>query len=236
MKERPIIFSGPMVKAIFEGRKTQTRRVIKFPRIMDMPESINPDGKGDWIAWTPAVTDEASRRAYPNGGGFKCPYGQPGDRLWVRETWAHLREEYTDRDDYGDQDKLNWIGYKSNGAAILYREGDSKIIMGTQIWAVFDDIEIRWRPPIYMPRWASRITLEITEVRVERLQNITAENAKAEGIEPYLFLPERLQGAGLKVQFRILWDSIYGKKYPWESNPWVWVIVFRGMEGEKCLN
>ena len=171
VKERPILFSGEMVRAILDGRKTQTRRVVK-------PQPP------------------------PLGGFVKNPYGQPGDRLWVRETWA-LDDKYY---------------YRADGAV-----GDR---CG------------KWKPSIHMPRAASRITLEITGVRVERLQEITISDIYAEGAitDEWLEWRDDVSGVGMPAGSRIenerdvwekLWDSINGKTYPWKSNPWVWVIEFK---------
>ena len=173
-KERPILFSAPMVRAILDGSKTQTRRVAK--EFNGMP---NLDG---------------ILRRYPHQNG--CPYGKPGDRLWVRETWAHERDGTGCPDDTG----------------ILYRATDPG----------WDDEEtgLRWRPSIYMPRRASRILLEITDVRVQRLQEIGDEDARAEGCEPFAYPRDRFQG---------LWDTIHGSG-AWHANPWVWAITFRRIQ------
>lgn len=181
MKERPILFSGSMVRAILEGRKTQTRRIIK-------PQPIPYSGAGD-----------SKRKGHPwmpIGGVFKqswrCPYGKPGDRLWVRETWAY---EGTDG---------------SSVLPIQYRADRS------------DWLECsKWKPSIYMHRAASRIDLEITGIRAEQIQEITEDDAKAEGVEPYAPDDGRY-GAGYKS----LWDSINGVG-SWDVNPWVWVVEFR---------
>ena len=189
MTERPIIMTSESVRAILDGRKTMTRRVIKFTHPTDWIGSVNPDGKDGWIAWGPTqVPDDYSRKMYPNGGGFKCPYGVPGGRLWVRETWA------------------------SSGMALYWKATDGA------------DRVARWKSPIFMPRWASRITLEVVNVRVERVQEITDSDAYAEGIDSSI--DDILGGPHLK--YKVLWDSINAKRgYPWSSNPWVWVIEFR---------
>lgn len=188
MKERPILFSGPMVLAILEGRKTQTRRVCK-------------------------ARDEI--KVHPNGqvlahGGFLpelvCPYGQPGDRLWVRETFR-IRG--------GDE-----YAYQKHQGSVVYREGCELIDSGP------------WKPSIFMPRWASRITLEIEAVRVERVQDITEEDALAEGCTRD-FGPDGSThwGAGLveaKTNYQVLWESINAKRgFGWGKNPFVWVIQFK---------
>jgi len=187
MRERPILFSGSMVRAIFEGRKTQTRRVIKRPEQW-MIEDYAPgvamaeDGNGD--------SYDVSTR---------CPYGRPGDTLWVRETHFVLKAGYkdgTDRD-------------------IVYRADDP-------------DWPYGWIPSIHMPRGASRITLRITNVRVERVQDISVKDAKAEGwnVDTVLFPLVNTRDKAVSW-FRNLWNSINAKRgYSWESNPWVWVIEF----------
>lgn len=197
MKERPILFSGPMVRAILEGRKTMTRKVVKLP--------LSPNHLGQWEPTTIGGTGITDSRGYVvpemgviwhtrTGQVIGCPYGQPGDNLWVRETWADLRPY--------------------NG--IAYRADVSKT-----------GIITKWKPSIFMPRWASRITLEITGVRVERVQEIGYEDILREGIRmnnPHIIY------SGYQESFKQLWDSINGKKYPWVSNPWVWVISFKRIE------
>jgi hypothetical protein len=174
MKERPILFGGPMVRAILDGSKTQTRRVAK-----EFDEMPNLDG---------------ILQRFPRQNG--CPYGTPGDRLWVRETWAHERDGTGCPDDTG----------------VLYRATDPG----------WDDegTGLRWRPSIFMPRIASRILLEITDVRVQRLQEISEEDARAEGCEPFACPRDRFQG---------LWDTIHGSG-AWHANPWAWAITFRRIQ------
>lgn len=165
IKERPILFSGPMVRAILEGHKTQTRRIIKGAAlsIVDCGAPVDID---------------------------LCPYGHPSDRLWVRETWAH---------DY------NGDGYMHNADW-----GDTPML-GT------------WRPSIHMPRAASRILLEITDIRAERLHEITASDCVCEGIE---FKSDVFT---TRNAFVSLWQSIHGEE-SWQENPWVWVIEFKRIE------
>jgi len=165
MKERPIIFNCQMVKAIQEGRKTQTRRVIK----PQMEDHIVP----------------------------RCPYGQIGDRLYVKETWA-IRENL-------------WVDdhYEPDGRTIYRADGD------------YAD---RWKPSIFMPRWASRITLEITAIKVERVAEISEDDAIAEGIVP----EQHPFDAPPAMRFAIVWDSINASKgYGWEANPLCWVLTFK---------
>ena len=209
MKESPILFSGPMVRAILEGRKTQTRRVIKFPKHTYDPigeaswiKSVHQDGGGNWVAWSTAEPGlaEFTKKAYPNGEGFKCLYGVPGDRLWVRETFAEAGHDL--------------ITYKADGTT---RQVDREL----------DNKTSQWRPSIFMPRWASRITLEITSIGVQRLQDITEADAIAEGVtlpsNPVTMYPGIYRDA-----YAHLWDSLNAKRgHSWATNPWAWVIEFR---------
>lgn len=198
MKERPILFSGPMVQAIVEERKTQTRRVVKFPLGEPHGQGLvaaYPARLDGWIFWGPHDSPdlaEFTKRQYDHG--IVCPYGVPGDRLWVRETWA-----WTD----------------SLKRAVAYRADGDKVL--------------DWRPSIHMRREYSRLTLEVCEVRVQRVQEITQAEMQAEGIT----LPEGIAAAcGCITCWRNewirLWDSINKSRgFGWDNNPWVWVISFR---------
>lgn len=222
IKERPILFSAGMVKAIRQENnpKTQTRRIIKFPRPdrwLDDLKSAYPDGKGDWVFWDhdePGLA-EFTKKAYPNGGGIPCPYGKPGDHLWVRETWSAI----------GFAAKLPISEMnKAYGDNIVYKAD------------VDQSLYYDWRPSIHMPRWASRITLEIVRVRVERVRDISPHDAEAEGIQvshyycdegtaPDFTPMHRCDPIG---KFRELWDSINARRgYGWDQDPWVWVIEFK---------
>lgn len=204
MKERPILFSSPMVRAILEGRKTQTRRVIADQE--NDWASVHPDGSGlGWIAWAPKPETAAfTVKAYPGEDGFKCPHGVPGDRLWVRETWLDISEH----------------GFDAGGGEhfynkVAYRASNDPVTNGSP-----------WRPSIFMPRWASRITLEITGVRVQRVQEISEEDANAEGVVPAVPTVKLL--GEYRVAYKHLWDSLNAKRgYGWDKNPWVWVIEFK---------
>jgi hypothetical protein len=238
MKERPILFSGEMVKAILEGRKTQTRRIIKsqpfsWAERFEPAPFKNYGTPGGW--WIQMTQDE-----HKMCGLCKCPYGIPGDRLWVRETWTPESWTYeygktppapTDRpvfhhspEHYDDQEYWLIPHYKATDPTpeLAYDDMDS------------DEPHCRWRPSIHMPRWASRITLEIVNVRVERLQEITEEGAKAEGIEyeRQARIYHRYEKYGKIIGwFANLWDSHNAKRgYSWESNPWVFVIEFRRID------
>jgi hypothetical protein len=189
MKERPILFSGPMVRAILEGRKTQTRRIVK----PQPPKGYHIDtcqyNDTGWAFWVSA-NDHAGTCTCKN---LRQPYGQPGDRLWVRETWAPAYRTY---------------GYATK-KAIAYRV-DS------------DHDPHKWKPSIHMPRWASRITLKVVGVRVERLQECTRGDAMAEGC-PF---PNMAIGSDPRKWYAELWNSINGMG-SWEANPWVWVVEFK---------
>jgi hypothetical protein len=208
MKERPILFSGPMVRAILDGRKTQTRRALKPSAMLLIETAIVHGEVNDFIAnGVPAKGDLKYVQEF-------CPYGQPGDRLWVKET-------YSAHGSFGDQGRK------------VYRADlgdDAKEPHG-----------LHWRPSIFCTRKASRITLEITSVRVERLNDISDEDAKAEGVIPVekaradgrqFWRDYRLSGDGTfcvmspQESYRSLWEQINGAG-SWEVNPWVWVIEFR---------
>ena len=203
--ERPILFSAPMVRAILEGRKSMTRRVVKpQPPTAEAVRELCGDTFHlftDCRASSPAEFRVAGPvwavRQLCGQQEWTCPYGQPGDRLWVRETWC-----------YGDD---------LNGNEAVYFKADSP--QGQYIW----------KPSIYMPRKLSRVTLEVAGVRVERLQEITDADALAEGVNtqgPYYVEDYEKQQSVSVAQFAALWDSINGKKYPWDSNPFCWVIEF----------
>jgi hypothetical protein len=166
--EKPILFSGPMVRAILAGTKTQTRRICQGQRELSNEHDFQID---------------------------RCPYGT--GRMWVREAWrVHGGAEYE---------------YMRDPGSLMFR---------ADMEERFDCNDYRWRPSIFMPRWASRITLEITEVRVQRLQEITEVDAKAEGVS-------RSAKFSAREEFSMLWESINGKRAPWASNPWVWCLTFK---------
>lgn len=216
MNERPIIFSGDMVRAILEGRKTVTRLAVK------------PQPSDGWAPESPPVIGQITS-PHPKRGRFglfvkrgigtdfpetnliPCPYGQPGDRLWVRETWRHTEGGAVYDAAGGVMDSFD--GELVYRASSPHRRGP-------------------WRPSIHMPRWASRITLEITGVRVERLQEISGMDAMREGVSIPAHLPH--DGADLdyaRREYRRLWESINGPG-SWDSNPLVWVIEFKRAENK----
>lgn len=190
MKERPILFSAPMVRALLDGRKTQTRRVVK-----PQPAEGNHFG----------FTDGCLRvHTYDGLHLVRCPFGQPGDRLWVREAWRT----------YASLDKNRPSGINS-GAGIQYEAGGSSVRGYDRLLGLG-----RLRPGMFMPRWASRITLEVTGVRVDRLQSISETDCCAEGCGSPITRDYK------KPKFQALWESINGAE-SWAANPWVWAIEFR---------
>lgn len=212
MRERPILFSGEMVRAILEGRKTQTRRVISPQPAWDaVREEWTYEDRRGVSRWSGPMGPAACSLHY--GLLPSCPYGAPGDRLWVRETHAIVPATA-----YRQSTGVRQIEDPSDpDMAAIYREGWER------------SPPSRWRPSIYMPRWASRLLLEVEEVRVERLQAITEEDARAEGVQP----AETTDGdLSFALGFADLWDSINGKRpgCAWSENPWVWAVSFRRME------
>lgn len=243
MNERPILFSGEMVRAILEGRKTQTRRIVKNQPIL----GVN--------GYTLKVIQEEAFEKY----------GKPGDRLWVRETWSvnwHSKDwESGVVDDWGNVapsriKKIKTAEELLSHETLIYR-ADEKFMNES-----IEDRGFKWHPSIHMPRWASRITLEITDIRVEQLQDISEEDAVAEGIDQLFDKETRRrrpecdfdswanylwhghigrtitgkqsdawewQYSGYKKardSFSSLWESINGPG-SWDKNPWVWVINFK---------
>jgi hypothetical protein len=215
IKERPILFSAPMVRAILEGRKTVTRRAVKGLKT-DNPVIAGADETPMTCCWD------------YGGPVIRCPYGQPGERLWVRETWMDLRG--TGVEHRPDPDgPLQRYAYRADNPAGSHADEARK------------DFGLKWKPSIHIPRVASRILLEITGVRVERLQDISEAQAMAEGIVGVAFRPDDgwpictgymvgpddgktgLQTTAAKA-FAGLWDSVGGD---WDANPWVWVVEFK---------
>lgn len=216
VKERPIIFSGAMVNAILENRKPTTRRVVNrllsYGKIRDLSKREK--------AWSFRFGHDALGRLALGTINDLCPHGVPGDRLWVRETWADVNTmdgpAIMYRADGGmhfcldDEDPVNYDRYPGCEFAAWH----------TDMWDRTPGDGNRWRSSIHMPRWASRITLEITDVRVERLQEITEAGAKAEGCKADNYCSPR-------GSYSLLWDKINAKRgYSWASNPWVWVVEF----------
>ena len=214
MKERPILFSGTMVKAIFDGRKTQTRRVMRLQPTSPATIFDVAGGLPVWAIWPSEELDDAG---HPKDHGIKCPYGRPGDRLWVREAWR-----ITTKDNHPT------LGYRFGEQCVPGYHG-TRMVGGLMLsWAELKRCDDCWRPSIHMPRWASRITLEITAVRVERLQAISEDDARAEGCTGNCPVGNiRAHKAGpFSYEYAQLWDKINGDG-SWAANPWVWVVEFR---------
>lgn len=208
-KERPILFKGPMVKAIIDGRKTQTRRIV------NPQPSITSDSDASWRDAKSDLWRNASQYARDC-----CPYGSHGDRLWVRESWAAFKPE---------QQRFGGKSALAGGA--MMRIVERKPVQGESVIDYRADKEKTgssfWRPSIHMPRWASRLTLEIVAIRVERLQSITEDDAVAEGCERVdSKSAAKFSIPGPVYRFEHLWKSINGD-HSWSSNPWVWVIEFK---------
>ena len=227
MKERPILFSGEMVRAILDGRKTQTRRVIK-PQppegYFNSPIQCIEYNRTEVDRWGEEIPGKLVFGFANEEQGWVCPYGQPGDRLWVRETW---RAEEMLADQVGqpmpDHHFEAKLVYSADGAI----RHVATHCENYRLW--MHEGPKRLRPSIHMPRWASRVTLEITDVRVQRLLEITEDDAKAEGVteSDALFADDDYRPTYVP-EFQRLWDSINEKRgFSWESNPWVWVVEFR---------
>ncbi|MEE9568210.1 MAG: hypothetical protein V3W37_02395 [Candidatus Binatia bacterium] len=211
VEEHPILFSGPMVRAILSGEKTQTRRVCK-PLTFGWPQYEAVDGQ----MW------------YDDGIWFKrdSPYGRPGDRLWVRETCVIREGSYMQRK------TLDELLIKGPPPSSVYYVATERIYEGE-----------KKTPSIHMPRWASRITLEVVGVRVERLQRITIDDVRAEGVpdtwgecddnfqRESKLQPHEWDNKTWREQWQFRWDRIYAKRgFGWDAKPWVWVVEFRKCE------
>lgn len=198
MKERPIIMTAESVRAILDGRKTQTRRIATPEQFgMSTFAELREDLGSLWARF--------SRPRHPR-------FGERGDRLWVKERWDY----------FGGNEYL----YQQQPEAVIFRADERA-----------EDTQRRWRTPLFMPRWASRLTLEVVEVRVQRLQDISEEDARAEGCTGSD--PEPAAEGGTiyawhgrssapcpRAHYLTLWDRINAKRAPWASNPWVWAITF----------
>ncbi|SXD48226.1 morphogenetic protein [Klebsiella quasivariicola] len=221
MKERGMIFNGEMVRAILDSRKTQTRRIIK-----PQPEAtLSGSLSGKWLSrplnglLLPKIEDIA----------IHCPFGVVGDRIWVRETFQGPLFDYDLMDSYCKDptpfEKPEFCVYKADG------------VPAPEFYDADDELHCCWRPSIHMPRWASRILLEITNVRVERLNSIHDVDAMREGIQNLTTcshadfgIPGVVNAQHPLRAFQLLWESIYGAD-SWRANPWVWVIEFKRVEG-----
>lgn len=202
MRERPILFSGEMVRALLDGRKTQTRRMVKAPLGLAIPSKLNVriwDDDQPAEAWWPIVSADGTAAC----NGFhpvKCRYGRPGDRLWVRETFCMAER------------------IMSLVKSPCYRATEGEI-----------NPTLKWKPAIHMPRAASRINLEITGVRVERLLDISEADAQAEGIDMEDYPPPPDDDGYIfdyRAAYSQLWEKINGAG-AWDKNPWAWIIEFK---------
>lgn len=206
MNEHPILFSETMVQAILDGRKTQTRRVVK-PQHEEMVAT-----GGALLGWTG-----------DHWHGYISPFGWPGDHLWVRETFTYVADGFAIRPGiaYRADKHVEWLHAPKDGTTVYNADNP-------ECW--------KWRPSIHMPRWASRITLEIVNVRVERVQEIGEEDAFAEGAQLGRVLGYgRLGMQSHREGFMNLWDEINDKRgFGWLSNPWVWVIKFKKVKAERA--
>ncbi|ATG47629.1 hypothetical protein CEW89_08605 [Celeribacter ethanolicus] len=203
MTDKPIRFSGPMIRALLEGRKSQTRRILK-----------------------------------PTAEAFETPKFRRGDRLWVREAWRVGAWHYNNAEiavDYADGPRKEWL-YVENGD-MLYRLIDQSREDAKKAGAPLRDSyyeyswtpgqgPTRWRPSIHMPRWASRLTLTVTDVRVQRLQEISEADAVAEGCKGFVSRDGE-DGEGPREEFRALWDSLNADRgFGWSKNPWCAAYTF----------
>ena len=225
MTERGMIFNSEMVRAILDGRKTQTRRIMAPQPADDIERGIFPNPEA--IGWKSSL-----RHKHGSTTAHFCPYGKPGDRIWVRETFQGPLFDYDLMDSYCKDptpfEKPEFCVYKADG------------VPAPEFYDADDELHCCWRPSIHMPRWASRILLEITNVGVQRLQDISSGDAVREGI---CQLPasgrycisqgdQYFGGAShsAKEVYSWLWSSIYGEE-SWKANSWVWVIEFKRVEG-----
>ncbi|WFG54152.1 hypothetical protein Mx9_p45 [Myxococcus phage Mx9] len=236
-RERPILFSGAMVSAILAGRKTVTRRVLKPQPAPNSPH----DGGTTWVFRADkglhVPHGSVGHLTVEEKGGLHCPYGQPGDRLRLRETWALVRPAITDGP-YVEE----WADWE--GALPKEHPGKDWVVLYRASYDGADTAEerdFRWRPSIHMPRWASRLTLEVVSVRAERLHaliDLPPEEVLAEGLvreqdgaddDPFRYrygLPGHLTHRTGWAAFANLWERINGEA-SWDANPWVWAISFR---------
>lgn len=196
MTERGMIFNGEMVRALLDGRKTQTRRIVKLSHEHGMKNPVVRGKKGE-------ISYVGCRLA-----AMLCPFGQPGDHIWVREAFRVM-------------------GCVTDVARLMYKASErnsfTEATRTVPVASCTKKPSQKWTPSIHMPRWASRITLEITDVRVERLNSISETDARAEGISGSI-------ARDVIAAYASLWRSIYGAE-SWEADPWIWVIEFRRFEG-----
>jgi len=246
MKERPIIFSGPMVRAILDGKKTQTRRVVKPMRGEQSEwltaEKINAVHSGrvaasdcgyGWQMYHPLAGTVHHGITEPDDspyGWIRSPYGKPGDRLWVKETFCGRWVFKTDSwfpDDCGERIITKGKIKQRDGT---YAEANEKQMIFAYYRATYGDTvpreDLKWKSSRYMPKWASRITLEVTDIRVEWLYDISTEDIIAEGLSTNL--REHDAVLDLRAQYFRLWDDLNAKRgFGSDMNPWCWCITFK---------
>jgi len=257
MKQHPILFSTPMVQAIMKGSKAQTRRIKGLELVNESPSTWRHQKYGGMaigphVGWKYQFWDQTGR-GYLDPG-IKCPYGQVGDVLWVRETWR--KHHITDTFGETHFDKPAIIKYAADRPEPVYEvDGDGFQVFNKDGSEKF----IPWRPSIFMPKAACRLYLQITDIRVERLQDISEEDAKAEGVQPncdgaencpspkckatgcqsageyyhYMRDFEDFPAFSAKESFESLWEKINGAE-SWEANPWVWVISFKKIDNPNA--
>lgn len=258
MRERPILFSAPMVRAILDGRKAQTRRIVQIPSIIaaDINDADTASERNGLttIAWLdqheggPGFYGWLSE--YPEEGSIslRCPYGVPGDRLWVRETSrAHELTDAEARDDtFGIMERESMETPPFGLDGVLYAADNhfrpiENTLSASDLWAAMHCYRGKRGatvPGTHMPRWASRIILEVVGVRVERLQDLRGRclDFEAEGITiaPSDPFPHANRASKLESAFRKLWDSLNAKRgYGWDANPWVWRIEFKRIANDE---
>jgi hypothetical protein len=224
MSEKPILFNGEMVRAIREGRKTQTRRPVKLYKGNHSGPNTKQLEDGTWEQygcagiWVP----------FP-----PCPFGPVGTRLWVRETFCYCDRLYRGY----ELDDPCTVGYRADLSARTVQESGVAALIPVDVYAWnWEHESVRWLPSIHMPRWASRITLEVQRVWVERVLDISEKDAQLEGVEHTIVGPcqDGLKYRVYKQGFSKLWNSIYAAKgYGWNANPWVWACEFEVVEYGK---
>jgi len=219
VKERPILFNGPMVRAILAGKKTQTRRKVK---LRTGPVDDNGD-TSDFVTSSiinDSILREVRRPSICGSRPVPCPYGVPGDRLWVRETWAPFYASGSSVVAWPDDtEDANAARYLATPEVVRACPSSPSRGQASVDVAVIGSQGHRWRPSIHMPRWASRITLEVTDVRVERLREISPVDARAEA-------PTLGKWQTARDAFASLWEKIHGEG-SWGMDPWVWVVGFK---------
>lgn len=233
-REHPILFSGPMVKAILAGTKTQTRRVV-VPQPREGVGHVGPemlDPPRLFRTWLDRRQDGKTKAEHDfNAQTWRCPFGEPGHRLWVRESFGLAWPDHAEEGWVGDPAAPEGCRPIRDEECVVEYRVDAPEDENPCGWPKATKFESadpespRWKPSIHMPRWASRITLEVVGVRVERVQEITGGDAIAEG-----FLNQDVDDCaeGPIVWYQRVWDRINGGRgWWWRLNPWVWCVEFR---------